>query len=448
MPEKLAVTVLNHGCKLNQYEGEALLQRFLDAGYKNAETGSGEPADIVVVNTCTVTEKSDRKSRHTIHKAAKRKQSGGLLVVTGCYAQTDPDVLAAIEGVDMIVGMKDKPRLVDLVSARLANRPFRLGVPSSPFSYVSVYPSRSRAFVKVQDGCDSRCAYCKVPIARGGSVSGGRDDIVSSVRKLAENGYPEIVLTGINLGDYRDGNVRLSGLIRLVLLKTERIRIRLSSLEPAYFEEGLFEVIPEKRVVGHFHIPLQSGSDRVLKAMNRPYDLDRYMSLIEKVRQKKPESHIATDLIVGFPTETEEDFQHTVRAVRAAEFASLHVFRYSKRNGTSGATLPNGVSQEVIKRRSERLIEMGRDMDRSFRERFIGTAREAVCEVHGSILTGITDNYIRVTIENVDPDRVGSYERSLVPVLIRKVRSEATIGRLQVRPPRSSCRRSDRRQKI
>jgi threonylcarbamoyladenosine tRNA methylthiotransferase MtaB len=428
----LTVTVLNHGCKLNQYEGEALLQRFQDAGFRNVGPGSKELPDIVVVNTCTVTEKSDRKSRHTIYKAARQKQDGGLLVVTGCYAETDPAVIAAIGGVDMITGRTDKPRLVELVSARLSNRTLHFSSPASPFSYAPAHPYRSRAFVKVQDGCDSRCAYCKVPIARGGSVSRDKESVVSAVRTLAANGYPEIVLTGINLGDYTDGTVPLSGLIRLLLRKTEHVRIRLSSLEPAYFEKGLFEVIPEKRVVGHFHIPLQSGSDRVLRMMNRPYDLDCYMNLVEKVRRAKPDSHIATDLIVGFPTETEEDFEHTVRAVRIARFASLHVFRYSARKGTSGAGLPDGVTGEVKSRRSKTLIEMGDSMNRTFRERFVGTIREAVLEVHGSHVGGITDNYIRVTIDNADPDQARKYERSLVPVLIRRVCADTTVGRLQV----------------
>jgi threonylcarbamoyladenosine tRNA methylthiotransferase MtaB len=166
--------------------------------------------------------------------------------------------------------------------------------------------------------------------------------------------------------------------------------------------------------------------------MNRPYDLDCYMNLVEKVRRAKPDSHIATDLIVGFPTETEEDFEHTVRAVRIARFASLHVFRYSARKGTSGAGLPDGVTGEVKSRRSKTLIEMGDSMNRTFRERFVGTIREAVLEVHGSHVGGITDNYIRVTIDNADPDQARKYERSLVPVLIRRVCADTTVGRLQV----------------
>jgi len=428
----ISVTILNHGCKLNQYEGEALLQRFQDAGFRNLKPGGHEVPDIVIVNTCTVTEKSDRKSRHTIHKAARQKQSGGLLVVTGCYAETDPAVISAIDGVDMIVGMTDKPRLVEIVTARLTDHALVFGTPATPFSYtMPVKPFRSRAFVKVQDGCDSRCAYCKVPIARGRSVSRDKEDIVTNVRMLAELGYREIVLTGINLGDYRDGNVRLAGLIRLILRGTEGVRIRLSSLEPAYFEKELFDVIPETRVAGHFHMPLQSGSDRVLSMMNRPYDLSRYMDLVEKIRQLKPHSHLATDLIVGFPTEAEEDFEHTVRAVRAAEFASLHVFRYSARKGTSGAELPDKVPGVVKSRRSKILIELGNNMNRNFRERFLGTARETVLEVHGRRVEGITDNYIRVTIENADPDRAGEYERSLVPVLITEVCPDTTVGRLR-----------------
>lgn len=421
----LTFAVFNHGCKLNQYEGEALTQSFINAGFRPVNLGESSAVDVVVVNTCTVTEKSDRKSRHSILKASRQKRDGGLLVVTGCYAETDRETLSKIDGVDMVVGTGDKPRIVEMVQSRLAGVSAHFDSSVSPFCYTAVEnPRRSRAFVKVQDGCDMRCAYCKVPLARGSSVSRETNEIVSSIARLVANGYREVVLTGINLGDYRYGTNRLSDLVRILLQSTKGIRIRLSSIEPAFFESTLFDVIEDERVAPHFHIPLQSGSDRILKVMNRPYTVKDYMGIIEGIRHKRPESHIATDLIVGFPTENRRDFNSTVNVIREVDFASMHVFRYSVRTGTNGAKLRDDVAYEDKSSRSKKLIGLGKELNRKYRERFIGTHRKTVLETHGNLVQGITDNYIRVTLE----DTVSSV--GLVTVLVTRVEDDVTWARI------------------
>ena len=423
---KLSVAVLNHGCKLNQFEGEALSQSFRDAGFRVVQWSERALPDIVIVNTCTVTEKSDRKSRHSILKAGRYKRTGDLLIVTGCYAETAPEELSGIGGVDFVVGVENKPRIVEIVQAHLAERSVRFDSPASQFSYPDPEQrTRSRAVVKVQDGCDMRCAYCKVPLARGGSVSRKSGDVLDSIAGMVENGFREVVLTGINLGDYRDGAKRLSDLMRLILERNRGLRIRLSSIEPAFFENGLFDVIGNERVAPHFHIPLQSGSDRILGKMNRPYRLSEYMDLIESVRKIRPESHIATDLIVGFPSESEQDFKGTLDTVRSVGFASLHVFKYSVRTGTNGSRMHDDVPYEAKRKRSKQLIELGRRLNSEYRDSFIGTRRNAVLEVSEGALKGVTDNYIRVTIENASFEKKG-FARKLVPVLITRTEGEVT----------------------
>jgi threonylcarbamoyladenosine tRNA methylthiotransferase MtaB len=422
----LSVAVINHGCKLNQFEGEAVTQSFRNAGFGVVQWSENPSPDIVVVNTCTVTEKSDRKSRHTILKAGRHKPKGGLVVVTGCYAETERQEISKLDGVDLVVGLGDKPRLVEMVRARLAGDSVRFDSPASPFLYTDPeHQSRARAVVKVQDGCDMRCAYCKVPLARGRSVSRDSSDIAASVEKIAQNGFREVVLTGVNLGDYRYEGSRLSDLIRLILKRTEGVRVRLSSIEPAFFEKGLFDLIADERIAPHFHIPLQSGSDRTLERMNRPYSVSGYTGIIEEIRRSRPESHIATDLIVGFPTENEEDFSSTVKAVEKLRFASVHVFRYSTRPGTNGAMLPDDVSYEKKSRRSKELIDLGRRLNREYREQFIGTQRNTVLELHEDVLKGVTDNYIRVTIENA-PVGKELLSRKLASVLITRLEGDIT----------------------
>ncbi|MFW6181761.1 MAG: MiaB/RimO family radical SAM methylthiotransferase, partial [Spirochaetota bacterium] len=384
-PHATATTavVINHGCKLNQCEGESLAAELERCGVR-VHRGPGWPEpgpDLVIVNSCTVTGKADRKSRHSILRAARRVAPGGRVIVTGCYAQTDPDTLRAIPGVHLVVGGREKGDLVRLALGSPAERAPAHSAALEPFWFAGGVPgTRSRAFLKVQDGCDMRCSYCKVPLARGGSVSRDPAEVQAAAAELAGRGYREIVLTGVNLGTYRHGRVRLAGLLGMLLEELPgSCRIRLSSIEPLFFDQPLLEVIASgRRILPHFHIPLQSGSDRVLGHMQRPYTGERFLEVAARLRELRPGCHLALDVLVGFPSEREEDFLRTVEVVREAAPASLHVFRYSRREHTPAAALPDRVSCGEKARRSRMLIDLGEEFNYRYRRMFAGKVLEGV----------------------------------------------------------------------
>jgi threonylcarbamoyladenosine tRNA methylthiotransferase MtaB len=422
------VAVHSHGCKLNQFEGEAIAESFNKAGFEIIHDGSGRVPDIIIVNTCTVTEKSDRKSRNTILKSSRIKRDDGLLVVTGCYAQTNPGAIETIEGVDLVVGTDKKPHILKIVQAYLGRSGLNEVQPASPFCYSDpMHPQRSRAFVKIQDGCSGSCAYCKVPMARGRSKSRDPDEIQSYVRTLNELGYREVVLTGINLGDYNWKETTLSGLLALLLKSTQNLRIRLSSIEPPHFGEELFSIIGDERIAPHFHIPLQSGSNRILRLMKRPYSAADFRRIVTSVKKARPHSHIATDVIVGFPTEHEEDFKSTVKCIEDIGFASLHVFKYSRREGTGMARVDDDVSYQEKSRRSNQLITLGERSNYRYRSLFLGKMLPAIFERNSRGWEGVTDNYIKVRL---DACQINDLDRKLLPVIITQVENRATYGTL------------------
>ncbi len=423
--EKPTVAVINHGCKLNQFEGESIAYSLERAGFEVIGTGPGvapsrghgdheedgslkgkdvqngcRKPDIIIVNSCTVTGKSDRKSRHSVLQAARRLAEDGILIVTGCYAETDPDDLRKIERVDLVIGHRNKALIPDILCNRYGKTASPVKSDASVFDFRDPAPSRSRAFVKVQDGCDMRCSYCKVPYARGASQSRSDRDVIDAVREIVANGYHEAVLTGVNLGAYNYGGARLHTLISRIF---ERVRgdyrLRLSSIEPGFFTDMLVDLIAQcPNIVPHFHIPLQSGSDRLLRLMKRPYTSDIYLDIVYRLRSARPESHIAMDVMVGFPTETVDDFKATERVIRNSECASLHVFRYSPRKETVAALLRNDVSYPEKSERSRRLIELGGTLNYIYRKRFLGAVRDTIVQQHGKKYEGITDNYIRVQL--------------------------------------------------
>ncbi len=418
------VAVINHGCKLNQFEGESIAYSLERAGFEviGMEAG-GTPSgghgdnegdgrlrgravhnscrkpDIIIINSCTVTGKSDRKSRHSVLHAARRLAEDGILVVTGCYAETDPDDLQKIERVDLVIGQRNKASIPGILRNKYGkSSPVKSDV--SVFDFHDPEPNRSRAFVKVQDGCDMRCSYCKVPFARGTSQSRSDRDVFAAVRELVANGYHEVVLTGVNLGAYNYGGARLHTLISRIFEKVQGdYRIRLSSIEPVLFTDMLVDLIAQNpNIVPHFHIPLQSGSDRLLRLMKRPYTSDVYLDTVYRLRSARPESHIAMDVMVGFPTETIDDFKATERVIKKSECASLHVFRYSPRKETTAAALQDDVSYQEKSERSRRLMELGSTLNYIYRKRFLGAARDTIVQQHGNKYEGITDNYIRVQL--------------------------------------------------
>jgi len=441
------------GCKLNQCETAQMQETLLAEGYRLVHWDS--TADIRVVNTCTVTAKSDRTCRHEI-RSAKRLDPAATVVVTGCYAQIDPEAVAAIPGVDLVLGNLDKLRLVEYLaevggSDAAGAVPEAIGaVPArtaafpaggAPALSVSPYPEHpdfegeffshfygyTRAFVKVQTGCDSSCAYCIIPVARGPARSMPVTDVLREVDLLAERGFREVVLTGIDLGSWgRDtGGGTVADLLEALLdagrdsksTKSAIGRYRLSSIEPLEVDEALMTVIEAAgaRAAHHFHLPLQSGSDPVLRRMNRPYTAEQYLAVVTQVARRFPDAAIGADVIVGFPGETEADFEATMEFIEHAPLTYLHVFSYSDRPGTRASGMRPKVAPEKIHERSLRLRALGERKNAAFRDRLRGTTQRVLvlkerlkgeaspqgCDA-AEKLVGITGNYLEVLLEGDD----------------------------------------------
>lgn len=422
---KLSVALINHGCKLNQFEGEAILQALENSGFRIEKLTTGSHPDVVIVNTCTVTSRSDRKSRNSIMKAAGILRRRGLLIVTGCYAETDREVLRGIDGVNLVVGNREKSSIPDIVRAYFDGREQRFSHHPSAFDFNDTGNfERSRVFIKVQDGCSIGCSYCKVPLARGGSISRDYHQIIESAKRVASKGYREVVLTGIDLGSYCYKGKGLGELLIMLLKNTpETLRVRLSSIEPVHFNDELVDAISDPRVAPHFHIPLQSGSERILKLMRRPYNVSEYLSVVRRIRDVKPACHIASDIIVGFPSEREEDFSDTLEVIKSADFSSLHVFKYSVRKGTDASFLRDDVPYCEKVRRSNAVINLGHALNYAYRSRFVGSVLDAIFQKKKSHYIGVTGNYIKVRVESSE-----DLEKKCLPVLITHAGFNHTSG--------------------
>jgi threonylcarbamoyladenosine tRNA methylthiotransferase MtaB len=427
------------GCRLNQadtYELQAALEA---SGFHAVELG--EPADVVVVNTCTVTARAELSDRQAIHRVV-RQHPRARVVVTGCWAQTDPEAVARVGGVDLVVGNADKSRLPEMLRALMAG-PARSGglAPVRQVSDVSAlrvmapplamgFAGRSRALVKVQEGCQHRCAFCIVPFARGVSRSREPLTILAQVSALIGQGYREVTVTGVDLGHYGHEltpRTTLASLLeRLVSLPGLR-RLRLSSMLPAYFTPELLEVVTgSSRIAPHLHVPLQSGSDRVLRRMRRPYSVALYRGLVERLARDIPGLGLGADVMVGFPGETDDDFAATRALVDVLPFTYLHVFAYSHRRGTAAASLDAHVDAPTIWRRSTVLRALGEAKSLAFRRRLVGTTQDVVVLESpgaGGRLVGLTGNYVEVEF----PGPRG-LARGMVPVQVDEVEGPHTWG--------------------
>jgi threonylcarbamoyladenosine tRNA methylthiotransferase MtaB len=426
------------GCRLNQVDTQQI-QTLLEArGFRTVDFA--EPADVVVVNTCTVTARAELSDRQTIRRAA-RVSPRATLVVTGCWAQTSPGAVAGLKDVDLVVGNADKHRLPELIERIGTDRVHVSDI--GDVRALEVTPAarlsgRSRAFLKVQDGCQHRCAFCVVPLARGSSRSLDPKAVLDQARRLVGAGHPEIVLTGVDLGHYGADLVPRTSLAALVrsLGEIPGLRwVRLSSLLPAYFTPELTEVVTTSPVVApHFHIPLQSGSDRVLKAMRRPYNTRMYRALVERLAAARPRLGLGADLIAGFPGETENDFAETVAYVRDLPFSYLHVFPYSARSGTEAFGLPGQPDSAVTTRRSGLLRDIGRAKSDEFRRGLIGHVEDAlVLETQdraSGALVGLTGNFVEAVFSG-PPELV----RTLTRIRITGVQEERTLGELATVEP-------------
>jgi threonylcarbamoyladenosine tRNA methylthiotransferase MtaB len=427
------------GCRLNQadtYELQAALEA---SGFHAVELG--EPADVVVVNTCTVTARAELSDRQAIHRVA-RQHPRARVVVTGCWAQTDPEAAARVGGVDLVVGNADKSRLPEMLRTLMAGPPRSAGLaPVRQVSDVSAlrviapppamgFAGRSRALVKVQEGCQHRCAFCIVPFARGASRSREPLTILEQVSALVGQGYTEVTVTGVDLGHYGHDltpRTSLAALLeRLVLLPGLR-RLRLSSMLPAYFTPELLEVITgSSRIAPHLHVPLQSGSDRVLRRMRRPYSVALYRGLVERLARAIPGLGLGADVMVGFPGETEDDFAATRALVDVLPFTYLHVFAYSDRRGTAAASLNAHLDAPTSRRRSAVLRALGEAKSLAFRRRLVGTTQDVVVlesSGAGGRRVGLTGNYVEVEF----PGPRGP-ARGMIPVQVDDVEGPHTWG--------------------
>ena len=394
------------GCKVNQYETEAMEEMFEKNGYR--VVGEDDYSDIYVINTCTVTNLSDRKSRQFIRKS-KKNNPGAIVAVVGCYSQVSPEEVETIEGVDVIIGTSERNRIVELCEeAERTKRRINIVRPVKTYKKfekinIDDLKSRTRAFVKIQDGCNQFCSYCIIPYARGPIRSREFGDIEQEVRKLASAGFKEVVLTGIHVASYGKDLKResLGEVIDKISLIEGIERIRLSSLEPTLIDRDFMEIMTKSpKICDHFHLSLQSGSDTVLERMNRKYTTEEYREKVRLIREYLPDAGITTDIIVGFPGETEQEFQETVRFVEEIGFSRIHVFKYSPRKGTPAATMDNQVHGEVKNIRSELLIALGDRLSEEFNGKYIENTKDVLYEERTkrdlNVYEGYTSNYIRV----------------------------------------------------
>lgn len=396
----MRIAVSTFGCKINQYESDAIKREL--ASHGNTIVPFDQDADVYIINTCTVTSKSDFQCRQAIRSAVRRKV--GRVVVTGCYAETRPDEIKAISGVDVIVGNRDKHRLVRmLASDEDACMP----------SLLSTVPGRTRRFLKIQDGCDACCSYCIVPSARGGSRSVPMDVVVSEFERLIEKGCPEIVLSGIHIGRYGadlDEDMALSKLLSVLDKRRGSARLRLSSIEPREITSEIIGMLG-KGLCRHLHIPLQSGDDRILSLMRRDYTAGFYLDLVREISTKVPGICLGADVMVGFPGEGGREFENTYGLIEKSPLSHLHVFSFSPRPGTAAASMKDQVPEGIKKQRSKAIRALAAKKNLEFRQGLIGHELEAVVEEKRDIVTGhymgLTDNYVRVIIEGADQAYIG-----------------------------------------
>jgi len=399
---RVAFTTL--GCKVNQFETEMMEGLFKQRGYEI--TAFDQIADIYVINTCSVTHLGERKSRQLIRRAIRLNEKA-IVAVAGCYAQVSPDEIEAIEGVNIIVGTQDRQRIVDLVeevgNSKIIKNVVTSIMNADHFEDIPLFdaPGRTRAFLKIQEGCTNFCTYCIIPFARGPLRSRPLESVTREADKLITAGFKEILLTGIHLGAYgRDVGdaITLVDAVKAVLKIDGLIQLRLGSLESIEISEELIAIMrQDKRLCPHLHLPLQAGDDEVLAAMNRHYTLGEYRELIQSIQKKVEDIGVSTDIIVGFPGETEEMFENALRFVETMDFSRMHIFPYSRRNGTPAADYPNQVPENEKKRRVQVMQKLAEKKAADFQKRFLGRELTVLFEPEQEgIVEGFTGNYIRV----------------------------------------------------
>ena len=420
------------GCKVNQYETEAMLELFEKEGYEKAETE--DYADVYVINTCTVTHMSDRKSRQYIRRM-KKKNPDAIIAVVGCYSQVSPEEILSIDEVNLVMGTNDRKKIVEEVKKIDASRKVStvddiMKVKALEEIEINKTNGKTRAFMKIQDGCDRYCSYCIIPYARGRVRSRDLESIVKEVENLASNGYKEVVLTGIHVASYgkdiKDSDIKLLDVIKQINDIEGIERIRLSSVEPILFTDEFVEAVSTMdKVCPHYHLSLQSGCDETLKRMKRRYTTEEYKAIVDRLRAAIPNVSITTDVIVGFPGETNEEFDKTYEFLKDIELTHMHVFKYSPRKGTPAATMENQVDPSTKHDRSEKLLQLNEENFNKFGQKMLDKEFNVLFEqkVGDNKYEGLTENYVKVIVES-DND----ISEQILKVKIKDVKNEFLEG--------------------
>ena len=432
---KVAFSTL--GCRVNVYESEAMAEKFIREGYEVVE--ANEVADVYVINTCTVTNMGDKKSRQIISRA-RRLNENSIIAVVGCYSQIAPKEVSEIPGVDVVLGTRNKGDVVYYVNKAREEGKSQVHVEgvlkNKKFEELNIeeYQDKTRAFLKIQDGCNRFCTYCIIPYSRGSVCSKDPEKVMEEVNKLAEHGFKEIILSGIHTASYGldlEGNITLMDIIEKIEQVDGIERIRIGSIEPAFFTPEVIEKIKGfKKLCPHFHLSLQSGCDATLKRMNRRYTAEEYAASVELLRKTLPDVSITTDVIVGFPGETEEEFNETYKFLEKIKLTKTHVFKYSPRKGTRAAEMGDQIDGSIKEKRSKLLIELSNKNEKEFIEKFIGKEMDVLIETEAKgqegVYEGYTRNYIKVQVPCACADVTGK----IVDIEITKAENEIGIAKL------------------
>ena len=421
----MKVGVLTLGCKVNLYESEYVINELKKAGYEIEDFSSF--CDVYIINTCTVTNTSDTKSRKMI-KRAIRQNPNACVVAMGCFIEANKDYKE--DGLDIVIGTKDKSKIVEILDEWFKKRQeirdlYNKEADEFEDMYIDDFSKRTRAFVKIQDGCENFCSYCIIPFVRGKCRSKDESKVIEEITSLVNNGYQEVVLTGIHTGNYGvDLNITFADLLKKIVKIKGLKRLRISSIEPIEITDEVLEVIKESNIiVDHLHIPLQAGSDEILKEMNRKYNLDEYKEIIKKVRNIRKDISISTDIIVGFPKETDKLFQKTIDTAREIGFSKIHVFPYSKRKNTKAADMTEQIDESIKKQRARTLIKVSKELEIKYFEKFIGKNLDVLIEREKEDFSyGHTSNFLHVKIK-------GKYKsNTFVKVKLIKIEYPYIIG--------------------